>query len=83
MVEYIKSKHETFEIIAQEKIFKFSEIELSHSEAKEILLSLLALVNSKSSVKISDCSKENIKKLAGIDINRSPRGSKYLEARLL
>lgn len=68
-VEYIKSKHETFEIIAKEKIFKFSEIELSHSEAKEILLSLLALVNSKSSVKISDCSKENIKKLAGIDIN--------------
>ncbi|EIT9562776.1 dsDNA nuclease domain-containing protein [Escherichia coli] len=28
-VEYIKSKHETFEILAKEKIFKFSEIELS------------------------------------------------------
>ncbi|HAU94530.1 MULTISPECIES: dsDNA nuclease domain-containing protein [Enterobacterales] len=68
-VEYIKSKHETFEILAKEKIFKFSEIELSHTEAKEILFSLLALVNSKSSVKINDCSSENIKKLAGIDIN--------------
>lgn len=68
-VEYIKSKHETFEILAKEKIFKFSEIELSHSEAKEILFSLLALVNSKSSVKINDCSKENIEKLAGVDIN--------------
>ncbi|EIT9566502.1 hypothetical protein L3W31_004736 [Escherichia coli] len=41
----------------------------SHTEAKEILFSLLALVNSKSSVKINDCSSENIKKLAGIDIN--------------
>ena len=68
-VEYIKSKHETFEILAKQKIFKFSEIELSHSEAKEILFSLLSLVNSKSSVKISDCSNENIKKLAGVDIN--------------
>ncbi|MGP1202631.1 dsDNA nuclease domain-containing protein [Serratia sp. IR-2025] len=68
-VEYIKSKHETFEILAKEKIFKFSEIELSHSEAKEILFSLLSLVNSKSSVKISNCSNENIKKLAGVDIN--------------
>lgn len=68
-VEYIKSKHETFEILAKEKIFKFSEIELSHSEAKEILFSLLSLVNSKSSVKISDCSNKNIKKLAGVDIN--------------
>ncbi|HHB8545485.1 TPA: dsDNA nuclease domain-containing protein [Klebsiella pneumoniae] len=68
-VEYIKSKHETFEILAKQKIFKFSEIELSHTEAKEILFSLLALVNSKSSVKINDCSSENIKKLAGIDID--------------
>lgn len=68
-VEYIKSKHETFEILAKQKIFKFSEIELSHTEAKEILFSLLALVNSKSSVKINDCSSKNIKKLAGIDID--------------
>ncbi|WP_235316588.1 dsDNA nuclease domain-containing protein, partial [Klebsiella quasipneumoniae] len=68
-VEYIKSKHETFEILAKQKIFKFSEIELSHTEAKEILFSLLALVNSKSREKINDCSSENIKKLAGIDID--------------
>jgi coenzyme F420-reducing hydrogenase delta subunit len=68
-VEYIKSKHETFEILAKEKIFKYSEIELSHIEAKEILLSLLALVNRKSSVKITNCSTENIKNLAGIDID--------------
>lgn len=68
-VEYIKSKHETFEILAKEKIFKYSEIELSHIEAKEILFSLLALVNSKSSVKINDCSRENINKLSGIDID--------------
>jgi len=68
-VEYIKSKHETFEMLAKQKIFKFSEIELSHTEAKEILFSLLALVNSKSSVKINDCSSENIKKLAGIDLD--------------
>lgn len=68
-IEYIKSKHETFEMLAKEKIFKFSEIELSHIEAKEILLSLLALVNTKSSVKIKDCSSENIKNLSGIDID--------------
>lgn len=68
-VEYIKSKHETFEILAKEKIFKYSEIDLSHIEAKEILLSLLALVNSKSSVKINDCSKGNINNLSGIDID--------------
>ena len=72
-VEYIKSKHETFEILAKQKIFKFSEIELSHTEAKEILFSLLALVNSKSSVKINDCSSENIKKLAGSSSPSSPR----------
>lgn len=68
-VEYIKSKHETFEMLAKEKIFKYSEIELSHFEAKEILFSLLALVNTKSSMKINNCSSENIKKLSGIDIN--------------
>ena len=68
-VEHIKSKHETFEMLAKDKIFKFSEIDLSHNEAREILFSLLALVNCKSSKKIKDCSSDNIKKLAGIDIN--------------
>lgn len=68
-VEYIKSKHESFEILARNKIFKFSEIDLSHNEAKEILFSLLALVNCKSSKKIKDCSSDNIAKLAGIDID--------------
>ncbi|MBV6816362.1 DUF4297 domain-containing protein [Rahnella sp. PD12R] len=68
-VEYIKSKHETFEILAKEKIFKFSEIELSHIEAKEILFSLLSLVNTKSSVKINNCSRENLEIYSGIGID--------------
>lgn len=69
-IEYIKNKKEdVFESLARTEIYKYSEIDLDYNESREILLSLLSLVNRKSSKKISDCSKESISECSGIKID--------------
>ena len=68
-VEYLKDKSDTFSSIARSTIYKYSEIDLEYSEANEIIISLLSLVNKKSSVKISNLSSENILNSSAIDID--------------
>lgn len=68
-VEYLKEKSDTFNSIARNAIYKYSEIDLEYSEANEIIISLLNLVNRKSSVKITDLTPENILKCSAIDID--------------
>lgn len=68
-VQYIKIKADGFEPLAREKIYEFSEIDLARTEAKEILLKLVSLVEEKSSGVISDWTQENIDKMSGISIS--------------
>lgn len=67
-VEYVKEKEEGFFPIAGQKIFDYSEIDLSRSEAKRIIIDLLSLVERKSSGEISDFSETNIDCQASIGI---------------
>lgn len=67
-VEYIKEKEEGFFPLASQKIFDYSEIDLSHSEAKKIIKDLLSLVEKKSSGIVSNFSEENIDQQASIGI---------------
>ncbi|MEG1313274.1 MAG: hypothetical protein RSD40_03070 [Bacilli bacterium] len=68
-VEYLKDKSDTFSSIARNTIYKYSEIDLEYSEANEIIISLLSLVNKKSSVKITNLTPENILNCSAIDID--------------
>ncbi|MDV7675938.1 dsDNA nuclease domain-containing protein [Acinetobacter baumannii] len=67
-VEYLKDTKDNFEPIARTRIYNFSEIDLSHTECKEIIIKLLELVEKKSSGIIKELSEEEIDKLAGISI---------------
>ncbi|PRX24101.1 uncharacterized protein DUF4297 [Paraburkholderia sp. BL18I3N2] len=67
-VEYVKEKDEGFFPFAGQKIFDYSEIDLSHSEARKIIKDLLSLVERKSSGVISDFSEGNIDQQASIGI---------------
>ncbi|QJC77726.1 dsDNA nuclease domain-containing protein [Pseudomonas umsongensis] len=68
-VPYLKEHDSFFEIIAKEKIYEFSEIELERAEFKEILLRLLDLVEKKSSGVIKVWNAESIESCAGISID--------------
>lgn len=68
-VEYLKDKSDTFSSIARNTIYRYSEIDLEYSEANEIIISLLSLVNKKSSVKITHLTPENILNCSAIDID--------------
>ena len=67
-VQYIKLVNHNFASYAGDKIYEYSEIELSRSELNEILLKLLDLVDRKSSGIIKDWSQDSIENLAGISI---------------
>jgi hypothetical protein len=68
-VQYLKGGDDNFEPIARDKIYKFSEVDLSYLESREILIKLLDLVENKSSGIIHDLSIDSIEKYAAISID--------------
>jgi len=68
-VQYLKEGGDDFEPLAREKIYKFSEVDLTREDTKEILLKLIDLVEKKSSGVISDFNQESIEQEAGISID--------------
>lgn len=68
-VQYIKLKNDEFDSYAKKSIFKYSEVELGHLEAQEILMKLLHLVTTKSSGVIDDFTPETIETEAAISID--------------
>jgi len=68
-VQYLKNGDDNFEPLARDKIYKFSEVDLEHTESKEILMQLLELVERKSSGVISELTSESIEEFAGISID--------------
>ncbi|WP_257173824.1 DUF4297 domain-containing protein [Colwellia sp. M166] len=46
-VQYLKNGDDNFEPLAKSAIYKFSEVDLEHTESKEILMKLLELVEKK------------------------------------
>lgn len=68
-VEYLKEKFYAFESLARNAIYKYSEIDLEHSEVNEIVISLLNLVNKKSSRKLDKFSEDDIDSLTAIGID--------------
>ena len=68
--EHIKIIGDNFESLAKAKIFEYSEIDLEHIEAKEILESLLTLIDSKTSgVLPNNLSECELDKLTGIGLD--------------
>ena len=67
-LQHLKRENINFEPIAREEIFKYSEVDLSREEIKEILLKLVDLVEKKSSGVIRDLTYESIEEQAGISI---------------
>ncbi|WP_241033322.1 hypothetical protein [Morganella morganii] len=65
----MKEKFDAFYSIARDSIYKYSEIDLEYNEVNEIMISLLNLVNKKSSVKIDVVNQENIEVSSGIGID--------------
>lgn len=68
-VQYIKLKNDEFDSYAKKSIFRYSEIELGHLEAEEILMKLLHLVNTKSSGVIDNFTPDTIETEAAISID--------------
>lgn len=68
-VQYLKQGDDNFEPLARNKIYKFSEVDLEYIEAREILLKLLNLVESKSSGIIKEITFESVERLSGISID--------------
>ncbi len=68
-VQHIKEKNNNFEPIARDKIHEFSEVDLSHEETREVLVSLLDLVESKSAGVIDVLTASNVDARASVGIN--------------
>lgn len=68
-VQYLKDGDDSFEPLAKEKIYKYSEVDLGHTESKEILMKLLELIERKSSGVISTLCADSIEECAGVSIN--------------
>lgn len=69
-VPYLHPHSEEFEALAREAIFRYSEIDLQHSESQEIINSLVALVHKKSSSKlIVDLAEEEMDDSVGVGIS--------------
>ncbi len=67
-VPYLKFDNNNFSPIAKDAILKYSEIDLTHDEFKDILVKLIELVESKSSGVIDVISHESIETQSGISI---------------
>lgn len=68
-VSYIKKKHDFFSV-AREKVYEFSEIDLEYDESREILISLLNLIEDKSSDTLKlGITKDELDLLAGVQID--------------
>ena len=68
-IQYLKAGDDNFFPTAKDKIHKYSEIDLGHTEANEIISKLLELVENKSEGIIEDWTAENIENNAGITID--------------
>lgn len=68
-VQHLKENDHNFESLIRDRVYQFSEIDLSQSENIEIMLKLLHLVEEKSSGIIHDLTPETIETEAGISIN--------------
>jgi len=69
-VDYLNVEGRGFDSLAREKIFQYSEIDLQYAEAKEIINSLLLLVESKTMGILSNpITEEKLEQLAGIGID--------------
>lgn len=68
-VKHIELEGHNFEVLAKEAIYQYSEIELKHKQAKEIISDLMSLVEKKSFSKlVSDISEKELDEVAGIGI---------------
>lgn len=68
-IQHLKLKNHNFGIIARDKIYLYSEVDLNRIELDEILIKLLSLVGEKSAGVIEEINEESIEKLAAISIN--------------
>jgi hypothetical protein len=67
-VSHLKFENNNFGPIAKDAISKYSEIDLTHDEFKDILVKLVELVESKSSGVIDDLTKESIEVCSCVSI---------------
>jgi hypothetical protein len=67
-VQHIKLETTNFSSIAKEAIYKYSEIDLTHDEFKDILVKLVELVEAKSSGVVNELNQESIETYSGISI---------------
>lgn len=67
-VHYLKNGIDNFDSIAKEYIYKYSEVELSYHDAKEISIKLLELISEKSSGVISIINDAEVDEKAGVGI---------------
>ena len=68
-VQYLKIDNNNFGPIAKDTIYKYSEIDLTHDEFKDILVKLVELVEEKSSGVIKDLTNESIESCSGVSIS--------------
>lgn len=68
-VQYLKFENDGFSPTARDAIYKYSEIDLTQDEAKDILIKLVELVESKSSGVLSDLCHQSIEKHASVSIS--------------
>ncbi|MCH1926904.1 DUF4297 domain-containing protein [Shewanella sp. C32] len=67
-VHYLKNGIDNFDSIAKEYIYKYSEVELSYHDAKEIAIKLLELISEKSSGVIKTINENEVNEKAGVGI---------------
>ena len=68
-VSFLTPDDESFSAIARDTIYKYSEIDLRHSECEEIISNLVTLVEEKSFSKLMpDISEEELDEVAGVGI---------------
>ncbi|AIN19486.1 dsDNA nuclease domain-containing protein [Yersinia rochesterensis] len=68
-VHYLKDDSSYFAPLARERIYQYSEIDLTHIESSDIIIKLLELISSKSSGVIKPFTKESIENSAAVSIN--------------
>lgn len=68
-VQHLKNDDESFEPLARDKIYKYSEVDLQHEESRQILINLLELISKKTEGVIKAWTPENIEKMASISID--------------
>lgn len=68
-VQHLKNGDESFEPLARDKIYKYSEVDLQYEESRQILINLLELISKKTEGIIKDWTPENIDSMATITID--------------